>query len=109
MEHNTGTKIDRSCIAVVNILAKHALLIQEKGNCFVEYELDGVDLDVLHAVVCLGVESAGFEDLPPQAKEAIKRFRGFCKRVWMGQGLTPDEAETIDTMRVEIRQGGSES
>ena len=86
------------------LLEKQIGILRELGSTTIVYELDSSDLWVLHSVVCLGAEHPGFQDLTPQSKAAVERFRRFCRRIWMGQGMSPDEARTLDELRVEVNK-----
>jgi len=79
-------------------------LLREGAGVTISYELDATDLWVLHGVVCLGADHPGFEDLTDQSKAVIDRFRGFCRRIWMGAGLTAREAEILDKLRVHVNR-----
>lgn len=88
----------------VALLSKHAGLLKQYGSQVVAYEFDGIDLCVLHRVVRLGAEHPGFQCLSPQSKQAVERFRGFCKRVWMRHGLSAGEADMLDRLREEFQE-----
>ena len=87
------------------LLSKYAHLLKQHGDERMAYELDGIDLLMLHAVVCLGAEHPGFQDISTQGKQTVERFRGFCKRVWMRHGLSPDEADMMDRLREKVKEG----
>ncbi len=83
-------------------LFRHLEVLKEHGGTSVNYEMDATDLWILHGVLCLGAGHPGFDSLSEQSKAVISRFRGFCKGIWMGQGLTSKEAEILDNLRVHI-------
>lgn len=83
----------------VALQAKFTALLKEHGRDLVTYEFDVIDLCILHGVLCLGADHPGFQDLSPQTKQAVDRFRGFCMRLWITQGLSPDEADMLDRLR----------
>lgn len=98
MKEAPGREIGGVSADVDALLTKHAALLKQYGSQLVAYEFDGIDLWVLHRVVCLGAEHAGFQRLSPQSKKAVERFRGFCKRVWMRHGLSADQADMLDRL-----------
>lgn len=58
-----------------------------------------LDLVLVHFVVCLGAEDPDFQNIAARSKEAVERFRDFCKRVWNKGGLSQDEANLLDRLR----------
>ncbi len=110
MKEKPGTEIGGETAEAAALLTKYFKLVEkqekEQGAVTVLYECDVVDLLTLHGVVCLGADHPAFQDLSHQSREAVKRFRGFCKRVWMRQGLSPEEAEQLDRLREEVSEGG---
>lgn len=102
MKGTPGGGIGGDSAEVAALLSKYAGLLKQYGDDTVVYECDSIDLLVLHGVVCLGADHPGFQDLSNTSKLAVERFRGFCKRVWMRQGFSPDEADRLDRLRAEV-------
>jgi hypothetical protein len=86
------------------LLAKHGRLLRAHRGQRVVYEFGGIDLLIMHGVVCLGAEHPGFQRLSAETKQAVTRFRGFCKSVWMKQGLSSDEADILDRIRETFQE-----
>lgn len=102
MKGTPGAQIGGDTAEAAALLIKYAGLLKEYGSESILYVCDSVDLLLLHGVVCLGADHPGFQDISPQGKQVVERFRGFCKRLWMRQGLTPDEADLLDRLRAEL-------
>jgi len=112
MRATTGGETGGATAEAAALLAKLAEMVKKHGTVDVLYECDVIDLLTLHGVVCLGADHPGFQDVSEQGKKTVERFRGFCKRVWMRQGLSPEEADRLDTLRAVLsdkREDGSTS
>ena len=88
-----GITIDKT----VDLLMKHADLMRRCGSQTVSYELDAFDILVLHAAVCVAAKNPSVTKAD-SILDAIDRFRGFCKEVWIGQGLSSEEADMRDLL-----------
>ncbi len=87
---------------VVDLLAKYGALLNRGRDRRVRHVLNLVDLSILHSVVCLGMEHPEFRGLGTEGEEVVGRFRDFFKRVWITQGLSPDEADMMDRIKQEF-------
>ena len=91
-----------SFLECVRVMAKYTEILKHKSHVTVVYEPDVVELLYLHGLVRLGTTHPGFQDVDPAGKKTVERFRAFCRRVWVAQGLTPKEAIIMDSMRETV-------
>lgn len=89
---------------VPSLFDKQAGLLFEYGNSLVTYDLTLMELYFIHGVVLLASVDSTFQNLPDASKAAVERFRAFCRKTWVEQGLTEEEALALDELREEISE-----
>lgn len=89
------------------LIVKYFSLVQKSRGIYhvtLGHDLDTFDIMTLHTVVRMATAAPDYQDLQPDQKAVIERFRGYCRRVMVAQGLTTDEAERMDKL-LETGQG----
>lgn len=93
--------IEEATPEVKYLLEKQAMILSKHSETVIKHEITGVELWLIHSLVCLAAEHPGVKDLSEQAHKIIRDFRDFCQKVWVDQGLTPEEARKLDELREE--------
>lgn len=89
---------------VKHLLEKQVMLLSKHSYTVIDYKFTGVELWLIHGLVCLAAEHPGIKNLCDQSQKIIREFRDFCQKVWVDQGMTPQEARKLDELREEYAE-----
>ena len=80
------------------LLVKQAAILEKHYDTELTYILTPIELWTLHGLVRLAADHPRVKELSEYTQGVIRRFREFCKDTWIEQGLTPEEARTLDEL-----------
>lgn len=80
---------------------KYRNMLRENGDKEFTYTLSLWEVGIFQGLVALAADHPGIEDMSPYTHQFIHRFREWCKQVWVGMGMTEEEADLLDRLREE--------
>ena len=93
--------ISSSKVSDIELIIKYFTIVTEARDVPLLYETDVYDLAVLQTLINMAASHEAFQDLDELEKQAIERFKGFCRRIWIARGLTVDEAKRLDRLLLD--------
>ncbi len=82
----------------IELIIKFVAVVNNGKGAPVIYETDPYDIVVLYTLVRMAASHDAFQDLDELQKQAIERFKGFCRRIWNELGLTVDEVKRMEQL-----------
>ena len=77
-------------------------VLDSKGNEIYTLELRGWEVDILHSLLALAMDHPGMQKMSQPTHQAVRRYRGWCKEVWVKMGLSEEDATLVDRLREEL-------